>query len=501
MPYSPMPLGGNQDLGVNSFSNVGGGAQTQKVFSQYDYYKPNELIQVFERHGYKPSFRMLLRSMGFTRGTAAPTTGHYEYPWRKNTIQVGSIITPSGGAGNNMVVALSAASMFNPGVTVNGAAAQASYPIVKDILLFHDGNAAQIIAKDTSVTPHRLTLRPLKSTVDLDNSVNVDDEYFIPTSAHGEGSGLPAGRVPRILTYTNEFQIIKNAAAVTGSELSNETYFQPVEGQSGSYYLKVADLAMYYFEEAYDGGLMWGQTINNITEFNPELGHDVDVKGTEGLIDFITTNGFTDNYTVGAYALSDFVTVSEYLERERVAWRELCCLQGYAIRNEIEGVLEAILDGDLAALLTKQWMYGEMAGEGFRENFMGDDQPMDASDFAYKVGFRAVKKGGFNYGFYTMNAFGEAQGAGATGYDYPNWQVMVPVGYMADKSTGTNKPTVGYEYKELNGYSREQIPVKLDGAGTGDPVVSEYDLRKIAMLAEFAFHGTCANATVIQRPV
>lgn len=502
MPYNPVPLpaSGHQDLGVNAYGTVGGGTLTQKIFSQYDLYKPNELLQVFERHGYKPSFRLMLRAMGFTRGTAKPTTGHYEYPWRKNTIKFGAIITPSAGAGTNVVVELDPASMFNTGATVSGVASQGSYPVVRDILHFRDGRQGQIIAKDTSVNPHRLTIRPLQAATDLATSIVVGEDYFVATAAFAEGSNLPSGRVPRILKYTNDFQITKAAAAVTGSELTNQTYFDPVPNMPGSYFLKVSDLCIYYFEEYYDGGLMWGQTINNITEFNPVIGHDLDVKGTEGLIEFATTNGFTDTYTVGAYALSDFTTVSNYLERERVNWRELLCLQGCDIRNEIEEVIGGVLDGDLAALLTKKWLYGDMVGEGFSENFMSDDQPYEPGDYALNISFRAVKKGGFNYGFFTMNAFNEAMGAGAVGYDYPNWQVMIPVGYMAEKSTGTNKPTVGYEYKELNGYSREQIAVKLEGAGTGEPVVTPYDIRQIGMIGEFAFHATCGNCIVIQRP-
>ena len=113
MSYIPFVPAGGQDLTPNAFSDVGGGVQSQGVISQYQAYKPNELVQVFERHGYRPSFRLMLKTMGFRRGSYAPTIGHYEYPWRKNLVTVGAIITPSAGPGTPVTIELDAADMYN----------------------------------------------------------------------------------------------------------------------------------------------------------------------------------------------------------------------------------------------------------------------------------------------------------------------------------------------------------------------------------------------------
>lgn len=499
MAYSPFITPGGEDLGVNAFSDVGGGVMTQEVISDYNLYKPNELIQVFERHGYAPSFRLILKNMGFRRGTAKPTVGHYEYPWRKNLVTIGDIITPSAGPGTNVVIELDPTDMYNAGVTVNGVAAQASYPLEKEIIIFKDGNAGQIIAKDTSVTPHQLTIRPVKTTVDLVASIVIGESYFIATNAWGEGSGLPKGRVPRVLTYQNTFQIVKEAMYSTGSELTNQMYFNPTPDKPGSFYAKMEMDAMYRFEEMCDGALIWGQQINNITEYNQEVGLDIPITGTEGLIEFATVNGNNETYTVGNYQISDFDDVSRYYERERIGVREIMCLQGIDINIEIENVIGTLLDGDLAALLTKKFMYGDnMFSDGINAK--------DPGAMALEYNFRAVRKSNYNYYFYMLHIFNENVGAGAPGYDYPNWQVMFPVGYVADKDSGTKRATVGYEYKQLGNYSREEVIADFSGvgvAGTGTPyriASNPNDIHVGGMLAEIAGHNTCANHITLVRP-
>lgn len=501
MSYTPFVPVGGQDLRPNAFSDVGGNYQAQGVISQYQMYKPNELVQVFERHNYAPSFRLMLKTMGFRRGSYAPTIGHYEYPWRKNLVTVGTIVTPSAGPGTNVTFALDAADMYNAGVTVSGVAAQASYPIENEILLFRDGNMGMIINKDTTVTPHQLTIRPLSTTVDLATSIVVGEAYFVATNAWGEGTGLPQGRVPRVVKYSNTFQIVKAAAGSTGSELTNQMYFEPVEGKPGSFFAKVSVDTMYRFENECDGALIWGQQINNVQIFNPELGFDVNVSGTEGLINFATVNGNNETYVVGNYQLADFDDVSKYYERERIGVRDIMCLQGIDINVEIENVLADILDGDLAGLLTKNFLWGDGV-------FSDGMQPaIDASTFAMEFNFRAIRKANFRYFFYLMHVFNENVGAGATGYDYPNWQVLFPIGYAKEKSTGDNRATIGYEYKQLGAYSREEVIADLSGvgvAGSGTPyriATNPNDLYRMGMVAEIAFHGTCANHITLVTPV
>lgn len=499
MAYTPYMAPANRpdDLNPNRFGEVGGSVQNQEVVSAYDIYKPNELIQVFERHSFSAGFRLMLKAMGFNRGTAAPTTGHYEYPWRKDLVRVNAIITASAGAGNNMVVELESASMFSTGVTSSGTAQVGSYPVVGDIIKLPSGVKAYISAKSTATNPHRLTLTPVDSTVDLDAHVAANEEYFISDRAFAEGSGLPAGRTPRVIKYANEFQIVKAAAASTGSEMTNQTYFQPIPGQEGSFYLQTQWSTLYDFEQACDGALLWGTSIDNVLIASTDLGFDVPVKGTEGLLDFASTNGYTVNYTTGALAVQDFDSISRLYELERIGVRDIMSWQGVDYFHEIENALQTLLNADLSAQLYKKYMDdGSMQGE----------QPFTNEDLFINIGFTGIKKGGFSYGWKLLHAFNEAMGAGSDLYDYTHWAVYHPMGFVTNKATGALMPTVGYEYKQLGNYSRETVIAEIAGvgvAGTGTPypiAVNVNDIHRVGYVSELSFHGTCANHMMLHTP-
>lgn len=500
MGYTPFvaPADRPYDITPPAFGDVGGSVLNQEVISAYDIYKPNEMIEVFARHHKSPSFRLMLKNMGFARGTAAPTTGHYEYPWEKDLLRVGTIDTASTGAGTDVVVVLASDGMYDTDVSVSGGARQASYPRVGEMIVTPDGKKAMIVAKDTSVSPHEVTLRPVLSTVDLAGSVVAATNYFISDNAHAEGSGLPTGRTPRVMKYSNEFQIVKERVGASGSELTNQTYFNPVPGRPGSLFMKADWDTQYRFECATDGALIWGTPINNISEFSSELGFDVSIKGTEGLINFAETNGYTVNYTPGSMALADFDAIARIYEQERVGTNDIMSWQGYDYYVELENLLQSQLNADLTAQLSRSWFRGQMD--------MDDQQLMDDSDFALTIGFYALRKGGYNFAWKKLHLFSEAVGAGAAGYDYSEWSIYHPLGYTKNKANGTNVPTIGYEYKQLGNYSREVVVANLAGVGVGGSgtpysiAVNQYDTLNTGYVSEIAFHGTCANHIILHTP-
>ena len=280
-PFSD-PANRPKDLGVQNFAGLGGGVVSQVVVSAYDLYEPNELIGVFERHSYAPSFRLKLDSMGFSKGCSAPTLGHYEYPWREDLVKVGSIVQASAGPGTPVIVALHADSMYDAGATVGGVARQASFPREGENILFANYTKARIVKKDTTVTPHRLTLSPVKSTVDLAGAIVADESYAIVDNAYAEGSGLPPGVMNRVIQYHNTFQISKEASYVTGSSATNKMYYDPIPNVSGAFYLKVEADTYYRFENKMAGALLFGQQDDNNTVYVQALGFDAPISGTEG---------------------------------------------------------------------------------------------------------------------------------------------------------------------------------------------------------------------------
>ncbi len=478
------------DIQPPSFAGAGGAVLNQKVIAAYDIYKPNELIEVFERHGKRTGFRLALNTMGFSKGCSAPTLGHYEYGWNDDLIRIESV-TSGSGAGVAVVVQLSTSAMFTSGVTVAGTSRKASYPLAKDIIKFPNGMKAYIVSKDITTDPHSLTLKPTKAADDLGTylATVVPGAFFISDQAMAEGSGLPEGRTPRVIKYTNTFQIIKASVAATGSELTNQTYFNPVPNTPGSFFLKAEADTYDDFEKKCDGALLWGGVIDNIIEQSVAgTGIDHPVTGTEGLIDFATLNGYTDNYTVGAYALSDFDNMAKLMEKERVNTRKFMTWDGIDLWHEKENEVFSLYSQDATSFL----------------EFVGNstpDQPL--ADKTVNIGFRGITKGGYYWGWQLLHEFNRATGAGASGYNYVNWSIVTPYGYMSNKGNDTKSPMIGYEYKQLGAYKREVVFDRLPGFGTampGEQSVTENDVTKQGLLSEIAFHGACANHIIIQRP-
>ena len=296
MGYTPAtPASGRpNDLNPEAFGSAGNyGSQVE---FQNIYTRPiPQQVDLFDRHVGYVGFAMLLSAMGASKGCKNPTFGHYELPWEADTFTIASVTTAAGGAGNDIVITLSADDMYNTSVTSNSVAIQTSYPLVGDVVEFYDRVQAQVVVKDTSFSPHRLTLRPLNAADDMDASALATNTYGIVYNLHAEGSGLPASRAPRIITYSNGFGVIKHKVAITGHELTNAVYHQTIPGDNSSagqsiyQLMKHEDLKRY--EMSRSGMLLFGQSPDNLTELVVSTNLDTPVEGTEGFIDFALTSG------------------------------------------------------------------------------------------------------------------------------------------------------------------------------------------------------------------
>ena len=184
MAFTPTVSNGGYPQPSNfSFGSAGATSQLTTV-TMYDL-KPQELTQLIERNTNGVGWRMLLKLMGFKRGVSAPTTGHYEIGRNIETVSFGQIITPSSGAGTNVVLELEASQMYTSATATGNVLG--SWPIVGDIIELKDANLTQVrvMAKNTAVSPHQITVRPLSSTVDLVGLITLGEDYRVSTNLSG----------------------------------------------------------------------------------------------------------------------------------------------------------------------------------------------------------------------------------------------------------------------------------------------------------------------------
>lgn len=485
--------------GMNVGSVGGAVAHSTVVESVYSVYDPLSIERLaFQRHGMRPGFAEMLDILGpdFNKPKNAPTTGHYERNnWIGQLVNVGSIVTPSGGAGNSMVIAVGTDNMTTTGVTVSASARKGSNIRVRDLILLPGGKLAQVTVKNVTTDPHRLTIVPLDANVDLDDLVTETEEYAVVSNAHAPGSGLPEGMIPKVFKYTNQFQIVKESIAISGTELTNEPFVQ-VYNAGDSIFGVMSQDAMDRFNRARSGALLWGEENTNIDDTTTQIGYDVKVSWTEGFMAFKTANSYETDYDPSAFTLDEFDEVAAILERENLGTRTVLSLQGNQYQYLVQAALEDKYDQSLTTTL--------LAGVATDYNLSLDEwQPViDNQDWIAWLGFQGVRRSNFIFHFRMMHEFVSPDAGGAAAYSYPYDAIYLPLSRVTDRKSGEQRASIGYEWKELPPYSRKLVYGNLDGAGVAgvggasQTAISQYDWRQAFMLTELAFHGACPNKIV-----
>lgn len=492
MPYTPSVVAGAEN--TPSFNAVGGDITNQQVVSTYDIYTPAEWMVLMARHGVRPAFSNILDVLGFSKGTATPTTGHYERPWSYSLVPVGAIDTPAGGAGNEMVIELDASGMITPGgAEVSGSQQYATYVQEREEILLPGDHIAVVTSIDRTVNPFLVTIKPKKAAIDLDDYVNADEAYAVVSNNWMEGSGTPKGRTPLFIKYTNQFQRVKETWAITGDEATNKLYFR-VNNIEGSIMIVCEQDMVEEWERKKSGALLFGETDDNNVEFNANLNIDTPYSGTEGFISFVHTYGHPLTYAPSSFNITDFDAMAKLFELERVPFREFLFACGMDLHQEVTNEL---YNNNIAS--NADYVYETMGGA----TTLNDGyQFSNAEDYAIRIGFKSFYKDGFRYHFKTIHEFNDANGGGAEVYTYSKRAYITPLGFKKNPESGEARATIGYEYKELNGLKRHNMISHINGHGTtnGGLVSNTNDIKSCHMLSQLAFHGSCANQMIYFLP-
>jgi hypothetical protein len=172
---------------------------------------------------------------------------------------------------------------------------------------------------------------------------------------------------------------------------------------------------------------------------------------------------------------------------------------GFGLWIQREQALQAFFANNIAPAMFQ----GMMDKAGI--NFPNWD-PANAKDFMAWLGFMGAHIGGISFYFKKLNEFSKAVGAGAAGYNSTNWSIVQPLTNATDRSTGTQRAMIGYEWKQLDAYSRKAVFADFGGVGAAGrggytPIaVNEFDIYRCGMLSEQAFHGATPNKIVWQIP-
>ena len=491
---------------ANSPANISGGA-SESLFTAASLFADNPQLrrQFLRRHNYTIGFYIMLKELGLGFPLKNPITVHYEQDWLKQTFSP-SVVSIPGGAGVAAVLTLSANDMYTP--TLAGSGTQLfSYPQIGDVIELPATRVqVRISAKNEGVNPHTITVQPA-TAINLATAgagatpaFAVAGRYAIFTNAFGEGTGQPQGRVERFIRYANTTHIVKSTLKITGSNMTNQLPFEPIEGMDGSYLILGADDEEKMHYDKINNALVFGQQTAGLTDgpafsgTNPALllpdgivNYASPVKTTQGMVPFANANGQIYNHTPGSLTMDDFDAYGAIYERERVGSDLIIAMMGYSYYTDAENLLKDFLDNTCFNYAASNYFGSAVANS-------------DPNDFFAYFGFYGVKKNGFRYLFKKMPEFTDPMGGGATGYGYPNYNIMVPIGSFTDGVSGVNVPLVSYEYKELGNYSREIEFWTTGGAGPINKT-SEVDGLNAFWRSEVAGHFGMGNQWLVSKPV
>lgn len=465
-------------------SHVQGGT-AEVLLTPGDFFRnnPAEQQEYFRKNRLRPTFLHKLRALGFVRGTQARYIEHWEEPQVKEYFQIGSVVTPAGGPGQNIVVALSASSMDSWQDDMGGTQ-YGSRPRKMETFILPNRKEFRIVDKDESVQPHRLTIRPMKATDNANTYIVANANCYIIGVVKAEATGQPKGLIPNYYKYINHFAIVAETDLVSGTAMTIKAPFAPVKGKPGYFYVKGLDDAEIRHERQKGLRAVWGRTTDNSSDYSPDFEKDFKFRATEGLNQFATTYGFLDEFAnINSLTLEDQFAITNYYQDLQLPYGDIAVMQGTTIGAKTDMLLKDFLSDTCVDYLAETYSGAVL-----------EKARMDAPEYSSKklfvnFGFKGFVLNGFNILYTGLNELNNP----TPGFEaLKETQFAVPMGFFDNKKNDERTPIMGYEYRSNPeiGYSRENEIWHIGGAGPAGMVnkCSEFDVKKSYMRSEFATH-------------
>ena len=466
-------------------SHVQGGT-AEVLLTPGDFFRnnPAEQQQYFRKNKLRPTFLHKLQVLGFSKGTQARFIEHWEEPQVKEYFKIGAVITAAGGAGQPIIVSVSADSMDSWADDMGGTQ-YGSRPRATETFILPDKSEWRITAKDETFNPHRITITPTLAAQNANTSIVANVSCYIIGPVKAEATGQVKGLIPNYYKYTNTFAIVDETDLVSGTAMTIKAPFAPVPGKPGYFYVKGLADAETRHERAKGLRAFWGHNFDNASDFSSKFGKDFKFRGTEGLYQFATTYGFTDTFpNLNALVLEDEFAVVNYYADLQLPYGDLVAMQGSTRATKTDALLKDFLSDTCVDYLADTYSGKALAAAR-----------MDAPEYSSKklfvnFGFKGFTFGGYNLLYTGLNELSNpTPGFEAT----KEMEIIAPMGLFQDKrDNGGMEPIMGYEYRSNPeiGYSRENEIWHIGGAGPASMVnkCSEFDVKESFFRTEFATH-------------
>ena len=351
-----------------------------------------------------------------------------------------------------------------------------------DILRDKDGDMWYVIS---SQMPSASTRTVKVHSIDGANQAKTGTgdayEFVIIGNAHPEGGIQPDGLSPLIYEYSNKCMILKESFEVTGSEATNIVYVKVDNEKMGSgyvWYLKGEADTYKRFLDYSEIMMMLGEDITNATlegvNTTFESGtaqSNAGLRGTQGLLPWIESNGQSMDLGSASITMADFDAIIKSLDKYRGA-KEYAMYSGINLSLDIDDLLAA--QGAYAA--------GGANYGAFQNN----------KNMALNLGFNSFTRGGYTFHKKTYDLFNHPRLLGATGFNYNGYGVCIPMDTQKDARSGESIPSLRIRYKAANGYSRD-MEHWLTGSAVLQNKTNTSDVLQSHYRCERGFEGFAAN--------
>lgn len=444
------------------------------IVSNFDIHKPEKLNVLFARYGDQgASYFNILRSMGFEKQVSLDTYSHYEENRYHEVVIVDADVSqPAVGATIDFTI------------DANSLDANNNFYLRKwDILLFKNEVTGSVTNIDVSTPSAPVVTVTLNDDTKQFPALTAGDELVIMTNAFSEGSGQPDPAISGTWEYENDAQIIKENIEYTGSEMVNQAWFDLMSTgyKIPAYYYKGQLEMDYRMALRMDGALLWGQRTVNSALVDSDTGRPV--KTTEGLIPYIRRVGNEQSYTSGSFDVSEFDEMDNTLDREG-AGNYIMGLLGIKLHQDIENSLKTYF-ANTNIVFAKQTV---------NEVLFNSNESLGAS-----VNFNYLTKSERTFLFKRMGNLNNPKTYGATGYDFNQYGVFMPINKKKDPVSGNMVESIGVRYRGLGKYNRLMEVWQVGGAGEGLKV-TEFDKRNTYQRTHIGAHFRGGNQFVLLEP-
>lgn len=449
----------------------------QNYVSGFDLNLRKILPELYRRYNNQGrEFIDMVLAMGNYRMSDVSVIEHFEENliWEKLQVLSGS----AGAAGAAVNVTLAPSSLD---------ANNRYYARVNDQVLFKDGSKGIIKSIDvTTPTAPVMSIVPLKSANNIP-AVSNNETIIIYSNIFSEGSTQPSNAAQGAYLYQNGFQIVKESVGASGSQMTDASWVETVDGKGikGWFNKAVTFDLDHRMAVRMQGAILEGEEIDNPLAIDT-LNDNASLvgQGTEGLFPLMRRVSIPYPYSPGSLTTTDVDAIDKLLNKK------------YAPAY-VAGMLGQDVDIELTDVLKDYFAFTgiDYTTKVANNKFFGGDADGDALSAIVQFQYFKKSQGGRTYCFKRFGALQDPQTYGATGFDYTGKAVWIPMDAKVNPKNGKAIPSLGIVFKGMGGYSRKMEMFDIGGAGNG-PKQTPVDRRDYYQRSEIGFEAFGADTFV-----